>query len=49
MDHFRNIKIKLESGEDNGCKVDEYANVFYIRCNFVLLFLSSVPHYQAEY
>ena len=25
------------------------ANIFHIHCNLFLLFLSSVPHYQAEY
>ena len=47
----RYIKIQLErevlrtKTKERGC----YANIFHIHSNVFLLFLSSLPNYQAEY
>ena len=48
---FRYIKIQLER-EVLRTKAKQsgwYANISYIHSNVFLLFLSSLPHYQAEY
>ena len=48
---FRYIKIQLER-EVLRTKTKQsgwYANISYIHSNVFLLFLSSLPHYQAEY